>query len=144
MHPNKIGREKSSKNGLGGLRPDLAQKKTEFSKNTKRFRVTPQRPLQSHVKGFTDIKMVMYVQRVDFILDLFENQGVQSAEIIVGDSVVTKNRSSTEPEVFLKLAELIDQGKLSVRVPKNKRTFHEKWILGWSEGKFADVLVLPI
>ena len=124
----------------GGLMPDFIPKEPTFEESTSEiFRVTPQRPLQSHITGFSNIKMVMYVQRVDFIVDLFDTYGIENAEIIVGDSVVTKNRSSTEPEIFLRLAQLIDEGKLSVRVPKNKRTFHEKWILAESEGKFADI-----
>lgn len=124
----------------GGLRPDFIPKEPIFEiSKTEIFRVTPQRPLQSHISGFSKIKMVMYVQRVDFIVDLFDVHGIEEAEIIVGDSVVTKNRSSTEPEVFLRLAQLIDEGRLSVRVPKNKRTFHEKWILAESENKFADI-----
>jgi len=124
----------------GGLRPDFIPKEPIFEiSKTEIFRVTPQRSLQSHISGFSKIKMVMYVQRVDFIVDLFDVHGIEEAEIIVGDSVVTKNRSSTEPEVFLRLAQLIDEGRLSVRVPKNKRTFHEKWILAESENKFADI-----
>ena len=83
--------------------------------------------------------MVMYVQRVDFIVDLFDLYGIQKAEIIVGDSVVTKNRSSTEPEVFLRLAKLIEEGRLTVRVPKNNRTFHEKWILAEKDNEFSDI-----
>jgi len=124
----------------GGLQPDFISKKSKFEQSeVELFRVTPQRPLQSHITGFSEIKMVMYVQRVDFIVDLFDTYGIEKAEIIVGDSVVTKNRSSTEPEVFLRLAQLIDEGRLSVRVPKNKRTFHEKWILAETEDKFADI-----
>ncbi len=124
----------------GGLRADVIPKQPTFElQEAEPFRVTPQRPLQSHITGFSKIKMVMYVQRVDFIVDLFDTYGIEQAEIIVGDSVVTKNRSSTEPEVFLRLAQLIDEGRLSVRVPKNKRTFHEKWILAETENKFADI-----
>ena len=106
---------------------------------TEVYRVTPQRPLQTHIEGYKSIKMVMYVQRVDFIVDLFDVYGIEKAEIIVGDSVVTKNRSSTEPEIFLRLAQLIEEGQLSVRVPKKNRTFHEKWILAEKEGQFADI-----
>ena len=62
--------------------------------------------------------MVMYVQRVDFIVDLFDLYGIQKAEIIVRDSVVTKNRSSTEPEVFLRLAKPIEEGRLTVKYQK--------------------------
>ena len=64
--------------------------------------------------------------------------GIKRAEIIIGDSVVNKNRSGTEPEVFLRLAELIEEGRLSIRVPK-RGTFHEKWILAENDQQFADI-----
>jgi hypothetical protein len=104
----------------------------------KPYRVTPQRPLQSHFKGYNKIRMVMYVQRIDFIVDLFE-QGVEYAQIIVGDSLVKKERSRSEPEVFLKLAEFISEGKLEIRIPTKNRMFHEKWILAESDNKFSDI-----
>lgn len=137
----KIGMNKPNETlSWGGLKPHFIQKPPSITiSETEVFRVTPQRPLQSHLTGFSKIRMVMYVQRVDFILDLFDNYGITQAEIIVGDSVVTKNRSSTEPEIFLRLANLIDEGKLTIRVPKNNRTFHEKWILAEDENKFADI-----
>jgi hypothetical protein len=106
---------------------------------TEDFRVSPQRPLHTHYSGFETIRMVMYVQRVDFIVALFDVHGIQNAEIIIGDSVVTKNRSSTDPEIFLRLSELIEEGRLIVRVPKNNRTFHEKWILAEKDGEFKDI-----
>ena len=69
----------------GGLRPDFIPKEPIFEiSKTEIFRVTPQR--QSHISGFSKIKMVMYVQRVDFIVDLFDVHGIEEAEIIVGDS----------------------------------------------------------
>ena len=130
----------NERNLWGDLSPDIKPKKPEFEiLESKIFRVTPQRPLQTHIEGFTEIRMVMYVQRVDFIVDLFDSYGIQKAEIIVGDSVVTKNRSSTEPEVFLRLAKLIEEGRLTVRVPKNNRTFHEKWILAEKDNEFSDI-----
>ena len=130
----------NERNLWGDLSPDIKPQKPKFEiLESKTFRVTPQRPLQTHIEGFTEIRMVMYVQRVDFIVDLFDLYGVEKAEIIVGDSVVTKNRSSTEPEVFLRLANLIDEGRLSVRVPKNNRTFHEKWILASKDNEFSDI-----
>ena len=106
------------------LMPQTSQRKSSFKLlETEIYRVTPQRPLQTHIEGFRSIKMVMYVQRVDFIVDLFDQYGVEKAEIIVGDSVVTKNRSSTEPEVFLRLAQLIEANRLSVRVLKRIGVF---------------------
>ena len=130
----------NERNLWGDLSPDIKPKKPEFEiLESKIFRVTPQRPLQTHIEGFTEIRMVMYVQRVDFIVDLFDLYGIEKAEIIVGDSVVTKNRSSTEPEVFLRLAKLIEEGRLTVRVPKNNRTFHEKWILAEKDNEFSDI-----
>jgi len=83
--------------------------------------------------------MVMYVQRVDFIVALFDEHGINNADIIIGDSVVAKNRSSTDPETFLRLSELIEEGRLTLRVPKKKKTFHEKWILAEKEGEFRDI-----
>ena len=133
-------KNKNEVSNWGGIRPQIATKEPAFRLlDSEIYRVTPQRPLQTHVEGFKSIKMVMYVQRVDFIVDLFDLHGIEKAEIIVGDSVVTKNRSSTEPEIFLRLAQLIDEERLSVRVPKKNRTFHEKWILAEDDEKFADI-----
>ena len=103
-----------------------------------RFRISPQRTLQSLIPEKSKLKIVMYVQRVDFILELFQNKEIENAIVIIGDSVVTKNRSSSDPETFLKLAKLIEDGKLSVRVPK-KGIFHEKWILAENEDGFSDI-----
>jgi len=103
-----------------------------------RYRINPKRTLQSLIPEDSSLKVVMYVQRVDFIQDLFDKNGVNKAEIIIGDSVVNKNRSGTEPEVFLRLAELIEEGRLSIRVPK-KGVFHEKWILAENDLEFADI-----
>ena len=103
-----------------------------------RFRISPQRTLQSLIPGKSKLKIVMYVQRVDFILELFQDKEIENAIVIIGDSVVTKNRSSSDPETFLKLAKLIEDGKLSVRVPK-KGIFHEKWILAENEDGFSDI-----
>ena len=106
-----------------------AQVKKEFKElEEERFRISPQRTLQSLIPEKSKLKIVMYVQRVDFILELFQDKEIENAIVIIGDSVVTKNRSSSDPETFLKLAKLIEDGKLSVRVPK-KGIFHEKWIL---------------
>lgn len=103
-----------------------------------RFRISPQRTLQSLIPEKSKLKIVMYVQRVDFILELFQDKEIENAIVIIGDSVVTKNRSSSDPETFLKLAKLIEDGKLSVRVPK-KGIFHEKWILAENEDGFSDI-----
>jgi hypothetical protein len=102
-------------------------------------RVTPQKPLQSHFNGFNKFRMVMYVQRIDFIVDLFEEYGVEHAQIIVGDSLIKKERSRSEPEVFLKLAEYVSEGKLEIRIPTKNRMFHEKWILAEGDEKFSDI-----
>ena len=39
----------------------------------------------------------------------------------------------------LRLAELIREGRLEIRIPTKKRTFHEKWILAEKEGEFSDI-----
>ncbi len=103
-----------------------------------RFRISPQRTLQSLIPEKSKLKIVMYVQRVDFILELFQDKEIENAIVIIGDSVVTKNRSSSDPETFLKLAKLLKDGVLRVRVPK-KGIFHEKWILAENEDGFSDI-----
>ena len=123
----------------GVLSPDSVQKHDGFNElPEKRYRINPKRTLQSLIPQFSSLKMVMYVQRVDFIRDLFDDHLVKDAEIIVGDSVVNKNRSGTEPEVFLRLAELIEEGRLKIRIPK-RGEFHEKWILAENDEEFADI-----
>ncbi|MFL2957446.1 MAG: hypothetical protein ACJZ4Z_01480 [Candidatus Thalassarchaeaceae archaeon] len=124
----------------GSISPEMKNKINKFTvHDVEDYRVTPQRPLHTHYKGFTTLNMVMYVQRVDFIVALFDKHGIDKANIIIGDSVVTKNRSSTDPETFLRLAELIEENRLTIRVPKNNRTFHEKWILAEKDGEFKDI-----
>ena len=39
----------------------------------------------------------------------------------------------------MRLAQLIEANRLSVRVPKKNRSFHEKWILAENDEKFADI-----
>jgi len=140
-HKNKNdGTNETPSQSWGDLVSEVAKSEPTYTVHeTEDFRVSPQRPLHTHYSGFETLHMVMYVQRVDFIVALFDEHGVQNADIIIGDSVVTKNRSSTDPEVFLRLSELIEEGRLIVRVPKNNRTFHEKWILAEKQGEFKDI-----
>ncbi len=123
----------------GSLVPENEWQPTGYDeKPEERYRINPKRTLQSLIPSCSSLKMVMYVQRVDFIQELFDVEGAEKAEIIIGDSVVNKNRSGTEPEVFLRLAELIEEGRLSIRVPK-RGVFHEKWILAENDQQFADI-----
>ena len=127
-------------NNWGSLAFDVESKEPHFEEHsTEIFRIHPKRPLQSLIAGYDSLKMVMYVSRVDFIVELFDELGISKAEIIVGDSMVTKHRSDTQPEVFLRLAELIQDEKLTIRSPTKNREFHEKWILAESESEFADI-----
>ena len=88
-------------NNWGLLVHDVETKKPHFEEYpTEIFRIHPKRPLQSLIAGYDSLKMVMYVSRVDFIVELFDELGISEAEIIVGDSMVTKHRSDTQPEVF--------------------------------------------
>jgi len=136
----KNGSSVRSRKNLTEWGPLIAERSVNFeTHDTVVHRVNPQKTLQSHFDGFTKLRMVMYVQRVDFIQDLFDKHGLEFAQVIVGDSMVKKNRSSSEPEVFLRLADLIGQGKLEIRTPTKKRIFHEKWILAEKKGEFADI-----
>ena len=139
-NPTALKRKSKTNSQIGkwGTLQPMVSKRFEEHK-TVVHRVNPQKTLQSHFDGFEKLRMVMYVQRVDFIQDLFDKHGIQHAQVIVGDSIVKKNRSSSEPEVFLRLAELISEGKLEIRIPTKKRTFHEKWILAEKEGEFSDI-----
>jgi hypothetical protein len=132
--PKKSKRRQTTLTGVPIVLPE------EYDDNdVKIYRVTPQKPLQTHFEGYNTIRMVMYVQRIDFIVDLFEKYGVTHAQIIVGDSLVKKERNRSEPEIFLKLAEYISDGKLEIRIPTKNRMFHEKWILAENDEKFADI-----
>lgn len=134
---NNFNSPRASRNGWGDLSP---QRQENFKLHeTSIHRVSPQKTLQSHFDGFQKLRMVMYVQRIDFIQDLFDKHGIEKAQVIVGDSMVKKNRSSSEPEVFIRLAGLIESGQLEIRIPTKNRTFHEKWILAEKEGEFADI-----
>ena len=123
----------------GPLSPEMITSPKGYHEEEEvRYRINPKRTLQSLIPENSKLKVVMYVQRVDFIQELFESGNVNQAEIIIGDSIVNKNRSGTEPEVWLRLAELVDCGRLSIRVPK-KGVFHEKWILAENDDKFSDI-----
>ena len=125
----------------GAISPGAAPKASGFVEHPEeRYRISPKRSLQSLIPPHSSLKMVMYVQRVDFIRDLFDVQGTNTAEVIVGDSIVTQNRSSTEPEVFLRLAELIADGRLKIRVPK-RGEFHEKWILAENDERVLAIKI---
>ena len=105
--------------GWGCLSPQVENEENDFTlHDVEDYRITPQRPLHSHYNGFNNLRMVMYVQRVDFIVSLFDIHGIQKADIIIGDSIVTKNRSSTDPETFLRLSELIEENRLTISFPK--------------------------
>ena len=64
------------------------------------YRLSPRRQLPSLFKGYSKLRMVMYVQRGDFILDLFETGEIEYAQIVVGDSVLKSDRSRSEADIF--------------------------------------------
>ena len=137
---NKQQKDNQKNSEWGTLSLDAAPKSRTFIEHPEeRYRINPKRTLQSLIPSFSRLKMVMYVQRVDFIRDLFDKYGTDEAEVIIGDSIVDKNRSGTEPDVFLRLAELIEEGRLRIRIPK-RGEFHEKWILAENKDDgFADI-----
>jgi len=71
----------------GVLSPDSVQKHDGFNElPEKRYRINPKRTLQSLIPQFSSLKMVMYVQRVDFIRDLFdEYEGPVTMETTAND-----------------------------------------------------------
>ena len=140
LSPKSSGQDKPKKivqQTLGG--PSIVLSESSKEHEIEFYRLNPRRQLPSLFKGYTKLRMVMYVQRVDFILDIFESGDVEYAQIVVGDSVVKSDRSRSEAEVFLRLADLIKEGRLEIRVPKKKVSFHEKWILAEKDGEFADI-----
>ena len=138
--------EVSESNELwGSLIPQKIEQEPEYTVHeVEDYRVSPQRTLDSHYTGFKKLSMVMYVQRVDFIVALFDEHGIESADIIIGDSVVTKHRTSTEPETFLRLSELIQEGKLTIRVPKKIKHFMRNGFLQKKKANLETSLVQRI
>ena len=67
----------NSQIGKWGTLQPMVSKRFEEHK-TVVHRVNPQKTLQSHFDGFEKLRMVMYVQRVDFIQDLFDKHGNQT------------------------------------------------------------------
>ena len=64
-------------NNWGSLAYDVESKEPHFEEHqTEIFRIHPKRPLQSLIAGYDSLKMVMYVSRVDFIVELFDELGI--------------------------------------------------------------------
>ena len=123
----------------GSIGADFSEVRDDFEEKPEQiYRISPQRKLQTLIPNSSKLRIVMYQQRIDFIRDLFDDLGAVSAEVIVGDSIVEKNRSSTDPEVFLRLAQLISEDRLQIRIPKRGK-FHEKWILAENDEGFHDI-----
>jgi len=77
--------------------------------------------------GFTRLRCISYVTSGTLLLELMEQRGFQSVELIVGDSLAALERESLAEEgapVVERLASLVENGKLTVHVPK--RTNHSK------------------
>ena len=69
----------------GSISPQYAKEpKGYYEKPEERFRINPKRTLQSLIPAYASLKMVMYVQRVDFIQELFDEMGIKRAEKIIG------------------------------------------------------------
>ncbi len=86
--------------------------------------------------GFHRLKAISYVVSPDLLLAFFEERGFDEVEIVVGENLAEQYRqvlSQKGQKVTQALAELIEQGKLKILVPKH--TIHSKlYILQRDDG----------
>ena len=86
--------------------------------------------------GFHRLKAISYVVSPDLLLAFFEERGFEEVEIVVGENLAEQYRqvlSQKGQKVTQALAELIEQGKLKILVPKH--TIHSKlYILQRDDG----------
>ena len=91
-------------------------------------RVITRRPeFDSLFEGYNRLQAISYVVSPDLLLHFFEGGGLSEVEVIVGENLTEQYRQALSQkgrQVTTALAELVEQGKLRIFVPK--RTIHSK------------------
>jgi hypothetical protein len=88
--------------------------------------ITRRQEFDSLFEGYDRLQAISYVVSPDLLLHLFEKQGLREVEMVVGENLTDQYRQalSQKRQVTAALAELVEQGKLRILVPK--RTIHSK------------------
>ncbi|MBI2886176.1 MAG: phospholipase D family protein [Chloroflexi bacterium] len=97
--------------------------------------ITSHRDFDGLFEGYSTLQGVSYVVSPDLLLDFFQKRGFSQVEVVVGENLTghhlldqyRQSLSQKGTEVALALAQLVEQGKLRVLVPK--RTLHSKLYL---------------
>ena len=86
--------------------------------------------------GFHRLQAISYVVSPDLLLAFFEDRGFDDVEIVVGENLTEQYRQTLSQKgqrVTQALAELVEQGKLKILVPKH--TIHSKlYVLHRNDG----------
>ena len=78
-------------------------------------------------EGYSRLRAISYVVSPDLLLHFFEKPGLREVEVVVGENLTEQYRQALSQkgrQVTTALAELVEQGKLRIFVPK--RTIHSK------------------
>ncbi len=99
--------------------------------------LTRRREFDSLFEGYNRLQAISYVVSPDLLLHFFEERGLGEIEVVVGENLTEQYRralSQKGRQVTAALAELVEQGKLRIFVPK--RTIHSKLYLLQRDGMY--------
>ena len=97
--------------------------------------ISRRRQFDSLFDGFHRLQAISYVVSPDLLLAFFEGRGFDEIEIVVGENLTEQYRQTLSQKgqrVTQALAELVEQGKLRIFVPKH--TIHSKLYILWTDG----------
>jgi hypothetical protein len=91
--------------------------------------ITRRQEFDTLFEGYDRLQAISYVVSPDLLLHFFEKRGFSEVEVVVGENLTDQYRQalSRKREVVAALAELVEQGRLKIFVPK--RTIHSKLYL---------------
>ena len=92
--------------------------------------IARRRDFTSLFSGFTKMRAISYVLSPDLLLEFLDEHGYATLEVVVGENLSDSYRKGLEQKgitVVRRLAELVEQGRLRVLVPK--RSIHTKLYL---------------
>lgn len=88
-------------------------------------------------EGYNRLQAISYVVSPDLLLHFFEKRGFSEVEVVVGENLTQQYRQALSQkgrQVTAALAELVEQGKLKILVPK--RTIHSKLYILQRDGLY--------
>ena len=99
--------------------------------------ITRRQEFDSLFEGYNRLQAISYVVSPDLLLHFFEKRGLSEIEVVVGENLTEQYRralSQKGRQVTTALAELVEQGKLRIFVPK--RTIHSKLYVLQGDGVY--------